>query len=205
MKKRTLAISKAEDQKNNIIIMDDGLQDISVDKDLNIICFNSSDLIGNGFLLPAGPLRERLNSINNCRIAVINGKRNIAFEKKLKSISKNIEIYQSKYVIKDLRKFRGKKILAFAGIGNPEGFFSLLKDSGLNVKKEISFPDHYNYTKKEIENLILRAKNEGLTLVTTEKDFFRIKKSGFRKINYVSIDIKIINFKSFEKELLKNL
>ena len=119
--------------------MDDGLQDISVDKDLNIICFNSSDLIGNGFLLPAGPLRERLNSINNCRIAVINGKRNIAFEKKLKSISKNIEIYQSKYVIKDLRKFRGKKILAFAGIGNPEGFFSLLKDSGLNVKKEISF------------------------------------------------------------------
>ncbi len=204
-KKRTLAISKAEGQKNNIIIMDDGLQDNSVDKDLNIICFNSSDLIGNGFLLPAGPLRERLNSINNCQIAVINGKRNIAFEKKLKSISNNIEIYQSKYVIKDLRKFRGKKILAFAGIGNPESFFSLLKDSGLNVKKEISFPDHYNYTKKEMENLIVKAKNEGLTLVTTEKDFFRIKRSGFRKINYVSIDLKIINFKSFEKGLLKNL
>ena len=80
--------------------MDDGLQDASIIKDLNIVCFNSSDLIGNGFLLPAGPLREQLGKINDCRIAVINGKRNLAFEKKLKSVSNNIEIYQSKYEIK---------------------------------------------------------------------------------------------------------
>lgn len=204
-KKRTLSISKAESQKNNVVIMDDGLQDVSVIKDLNIVCFNSSDLIGNGFVLPAGPLREKLNSINNCQIAVINGKRNIAFEKKLKSISNNIEIYQSKYIIKNLKKFKTKKILAFAGIGSPENFFRLLKDNGLKVKREISFPDHYNYTKKEIENLILKAKEEGLTVLTTEKDFFRIKRSGIRNLNYVSVDLKIINDKSFVKELLKNL
>ena len=204
-KDRTLSISKAESQKNNVVIMDDGLQDVSVIKDLNIVCFNSSDLIGNGFVLPAGPLREKLNSINNCQIAVINGKRNIAFEKKLKSISNNIEIYQSKYIIKNLKKFKTKKILAFAGIGSPENFFRLLKDNGLKVKREISFPDHYNYTKKEIENLILKAKEEGLTVLTTEKDFFRIKRSGIRNLNYVSVDLKIINDKSFVKELLKNL
>ena len=81
----------------------------------------------------------------------------------------------------------------------------MLKDSGLKIKKEISFPDHYNYTKKEIENLMFIAKNEGLTLVTTEKDFFRIKQSGFKKINYVSVDLKILNNKDFEKVLLKNL
>ena len=204
-RKRTLSISKAETKKNNIIIMDDGLQDVSVIKDLNIICFNSFDLVGNGFLLPAGPLREQLHNIKNYQIAIINGKRNIAFEKKLKSISNNIEIYQSKYVIKDLKRFRGKKILAFAGIGNPENFFDLLRDNGLKVKKEISFPDHYNYTKKEIENLISKAKDEALTLLTTEKDFFRIKKSGIKNINYVSVELKISNNKSFEKELLKNL
>ena len=204
-KKRTLSISKAESKKNNVIIMDDGLQDVSVIKDLNIICFNSSDLIGNGFVLPAGPLREKLKNVNNCQIAVINGKRNIAFEKKLKSISNNIEIYQSKYVIKNPKKFRGKKILAFAGIGNPRNFFNLLKDSGFKVKQEISFPDHYNYSKEEIENLISKAKEEGLTLLTTEKDFFRIKRSDFKKINYVSVDLKILNNKSFEKVLLKNL
>ena len=204
-KKRTLSISKAESKKNNVIIMDDGLQDVSVIKDLNIICFNSSDLIGNGFVLPAGPLREKLKNVNNCQIAVINGKRNIAFEKKLKSISNNIEIYQSKYVIKNSKKFRGKKILAFAGIGNPRNFFNLLKDNGFKVKQEISFPDHYNYSKEEIENLISKAKEEGLTLLTTEKDFFRIKRSDFKKINYVSVDLKILNNKSFEKILFKNL
>ena len=204
-KKRTLSISKAESKKNNVIIMDDGLQDVSVIKDLNIICFNSSDLIGNGFVLPAGPLREKLKNVNNCQIAVINGKRNIAFEKKLKSISNNIEIYQSKYIIKNSKKFRGKKILAFAGIGNPRNFFNLLKDNGFKVKQEISFPDHYNYSKEEIENLISKAKEEGLTLLTTEKDFFRIKRSDFKKINYVSVDLKILNNKSFEKILFKNL
>ncbi len=204
-KKRTLAISKAEAKKNNIIIMDDGLQDLSVIKDLNIICFNSSDLIGNGLLLPAGPLRERLYNIKNYQIAIINGRRNIAFEKKLKFFSNNIEIYQSKYVIKDLKRFKGKKILAFAGIGNPVNFFNLLRDNGLKVKKEISFPDHYNYTKKEIDNLVSKAKDKGLTLLTTEKDFFRIKRFGIKKINYVSVELKISNNKKFEKELLNNL
>ena len=204
-KKRILSISKAEAKKNNVIIMDDGLQDISVIKDLNIICFNSFDLVGNGFLLPAGPLREQLHNIKNYQIAIINGKRNIAFEKKLKSISNNIEIYQSKYVIKNLKRLRGKKILAFAGIGNPENFFDLLRHNNLKVKKEISFPDHYNYTKREIENLISKAKDEALTLLTTEKDFFRIKKSGIKSINYVSVELKISNNKSFEEELLKYL
>ena len=99
------------------------MQDVSVNKDLNIICFNSSDLIGNGFLLPAGPLREQLKKVNTCRIAIINGKRNIAFEKKLKSMSDSIKIFQSEYEIKNLKKLRGKKILAFAGIGNPNNFF----------------------------------------------------------------------------------
>ena len=203
--KRMLSISKAITKNNNVIIMDDGLQDVSIFKDLNIICFNSSDLVGNGFLLPAGPLRERLKRVSDCQIAVINGKRNIAFEKKLKSISSSIEIYQSKYELNNLKKFRGKKILAFAGIGNPKNFFRLLKENGLKISKEISFPDHYYYKKNEIENLILQAKEKGLKLITTEKDYFRIKQLGFKKINYISINLKIINYKDFEKELLRNL
>ena len=76
-------------------------------KDVNIICFNSSDLIGNGFLIPAGPLRERLRKLKFCQIIVINGKRNFIFEKQLQMISKNIKIYQSIYKIK---KFKTLKI-----------------------------------------------------------------------------------------------
>ena len=204
-RKRLVSISKAIIKKNNVIIMDDGMQDVSVNKDLSIMCFNSTDLIGNGFLLPAGPLREQLKKVNSCRIAVINGKRNILFEKKLKSISDSIEIFQSKYEIKNLKRLRGKKILAFAGIGNPKNFFKLLRENGLKIKQEISFPDHYNYKKNEVENLMLLAKEKNLKLITTEKDYFRIKQLGFKKIDYVSVNLKIINFKNFEKELLRNL
>ncbi len=185
--------------------MDDGFQDCSIKKDLNILCFNSLDKIGNGFLLPAGPLRDQLNKVNTCQIAIINGKKNISFEKELKLISNNIRIYQSKYIIKNIKKFKGKKIFAFAGIGNPDSFFNLLKESGLNIKDRVSFPDHYNYTKNEILDLILRAKKEKLKLITTEKDFYRIKKFGLKKVDYVSIELRIKNYNSFIKEVLKNI
>ncbi len=87
-KNRAKAIQKAEQNKNNIIVMDDGLQDVSIKKDLNIVCFNSTDLAGNGFLLPAGPLRESLKNLNRYQIVVINGKKNVKFEKKIKKIVK---------------------------------------------------------------------------------------------------------------------
>ena len=74
-KDRFTSISKAELNMNDVIIMDDGLQDISIKKDLKIVCFNSMDLVGNGFLLPAGPLRERLKQLDSCHLVVINGKK----------------------------------------------------------------------------------------------------------------------------------
>ena len=202
---RLTSILNAEKKNNKVIVMDDGLQDISIKKDVNIICFNSSDLIGNGFLIPAGPLRERLRKLKFCQIIVINGKRNFTFEKQLQMISKNIKIYQSIYKIKKIQNLKNKKILAFAGIGNPENFFSLLKSHGLSIKEKISFPDHYNYSKDEIQNIIWKAKKKNLRIITTEKDYFRIKRFGLKKIEHISIEIKIIKNKSFEKDILNNL
>ena len=204
-KNRNLSILKAQQKNNNVIIMDDGLQDLSIQKDLNIVCFNSMDLVGNGFLLPAGPLRDRLNKLKSCQIVVINGIRNINFEKKLKLINNNIKIYQSKYEIKNVKKYKGKKMLAFAGIGNPENFFALLKRHGFKVKEQISFPDHYQYSKKEIKDIVWRAKEKSLKIITTEKDYFRIKHLGFKKVEHIAVDLKIINYQSFEKEVLKVL
>ncbi len=204
-KKRSTSILKAIQKRSSIAIMDDGLQDLSIKKDINIVCFNSTDCAGNEFLMPAGPLRERLKKLKDCHIVVINGKKNIAFEKKLKKISSNIKIYQSVYKIKNIHRYKDKRVLAFAGIGNPEGFFNLLKINRFLIKDKISFPDHYNYSREEIENIILRAKKKGLKLLTTEKDYFRIRKFGFKKIDYISIDLKIIKHKNFEQEVLKNL
>ncbi len=204
-KKRISSILSAQQKNNNVIIMDDGLQDLSIQKDLNIVCFNSMDLVGNGLLLPAGPLRDQLNKLRICQIVVINGIRNINFEKKLRLINNDIKIYQSKYEIKNAKKYKGEKILAFAGIGNPENFFALLKSHGFKVNDKISFPDHYQYTKSEIKDIIIRANEKKLKIITTEKDYFRIKHLGFKKIERIVVGLKIVNYQSFEKEVLKVL
>ena len=204
-KNRVNSILNAEQNGNNVIIMDDGFQDRNIQKNLNIICFNSMELIGNGFLLPSGPLREPFKSIRKAQIIIINGKRNIAFEKKIKFQSKDIKLFYSKYKLKKIDRFRNKKILAFAGIGNPESFFNLLKKSKINVKDQISFPDHYSYTKNDIKYLISESKRRNLKLLTTEKDNFRLKKLGYKNIDYITVDLEILKYKNFEREILKYL
>ena len=125
-KNRVDAIKKAEKLGFNIAILDDGFQDRKINKDFNIICFNQNQLIGNGLVLPAGPLRESLNSLKNAHLVLINGEKDELFEKKILNINKNLHIVYSNYSHKNLNKFRNKKLLAFAGIGNPKNFFKLL-------------------------------------------------------------------------------
>jgi len=78
-----------------------------------------------------------------------------------------------------------KKVTAFAGIGNPENFFNLLKDNEIDLVKKIKFPDHHKYSEKELRNLINETKENNTILVTTEKDYFRISKNFKKNINYL--------------------
>ena len=204
-KDRSKSIIRAERNKHNVVIMDDGLQDRSIKKNLSIVCFNSKEALGNNLLLPAGPLRESLKNKEEYLIILINGKRNYNLEKVIKAKIKNIKIFYSQYIPKNIYKFKNKKLFAFAGIGNPSSFFQLLKDNNLNLKKQISFPDHYNYSKNEIRRLINDAKKNKLTLVTTEKDFYRLKALKLPKINYISVDLIIKNKYLFDNEILKRL
>ncbi len=204
-KKRVRAILLAEKKKYNVVIMDDGLQDKSIKKDISIICFNSKEALGNNFLLPAGPLREPLRNKEEHLIILINGNKNKKLEKIIKSKLNNFQIFYSKYIPKNINKFKNKKLFAFAGIGNPESFFKLLKDNNLKLKKKVAFPDHYNYSKEEISELIDYAKKNNLTLVTTEKDYYRLKTLNLYKINYISVDLKIINESKFKNEIIKRL
>ena len=190
-KNRTIAIRSAEKKDFNIVILDDGFQDHKIKKDLSIICFNSKQLIGNGLLLPVGPLRESLSSIKRSKIIIINGKKNKEFEDNIFKISKNIQIYYSEYLLKDISKFKDKNIFAFAGIGNPSNFFDLLTKYNLNVCKTRSFPDHYKFKKKEVDDMVKEADEKDLQLVTTEKDFYRIKDFGYNKIEYLEINLVI--------------
>ena len=118
---RTGAIQEAQNKNFDTAILDDGFQDYKIKKDLSIICFNSN-FEGNDFVIPAGPLRENLNSIKNAQIIVINGYRNFKFEKKILEINNNIDIYYSEYKAINYAKFSQKELLVITGIGNPENF-----------------------------------------------------------------------------------
>jgi len=80
--KRSRAINKAEKKQHDVAILDDGFQDCSIKKNLNILCFNSNQLIGNGMTLPSGPLRENMNALKKTQIVLINGNKDNEFEKK---------------------------------------------------------------------------------------------------------------------------
>jgi len=199
-KKRSIAIKNAEQAGHNFAILDDGFQDPTISKDLSILCFNSKQLIGNGMTLPSGPLRESFKSVRSSQIVVINGEKNERFENELKKISSETKILYSNYIVENLDQFKDKNFIAFAGIGNPENFFDLLSENKINIKKKISFPDHYTYNRSDIDEMSNEATKENLELITTEKDYFRIKDMGYNNIKFVKLELKIE-----KKEQLINL
>ena len=200
---RSAAIKEAEENNYDAVILDDGFQDYSIKKDLNILCFNSNQLIGNGLLFPSGPLREGMSSIRDAKIIIINGKTNKEFEKKIFEISNNTNIFYSKYLPLNTSQFKGKKILAIAGIGNPDNFFETLKENHLDIQKTISFPDHYEFKKEELEKIIEEARQNNWEIVTTEKDYYRINILGFKNIKYLEIELKILDKEKLISQILR--
>ncbi len=156
-------------------------------------------MIGNGQVIPSGPLRESLSAIQRADCIIINGDKNSDFEEKISKFKKNkkLHIFYSKYKIKNIEKFKNKKITAFAGIGNPNNFFDLLKLNNLNVNKTYSFPDHYNYSTKDFEIL---NKEQSNILLTTEKDYYRINNDQRKICDFIEVDLEIEN-----QELFKNI
>ena len=148
-KKRINAIKEAIQNDANIAILDDGFQDFSINKNLSIICFNEKKWIGNGLVIPSGPLRENLSALKRASCVVINGKKNTNIENKIFSKNKEAKIFYTQYKPQNINDFKNNKIIAFAGIGNPENFFDLLKGNKLNIVETIKFPDHHQYSEKE--------------------------------------------------------
>ena len=190
-KNRIIGLSEAEKTEFDTAILDDGFQDVSFTKDISIICFNQNQLIGNGLVLPAGPLRERLSSLKKADIVIINGEKDKIFEDKILKINNNLKIFYSFYKPINIDEFKNKRLLAIAGIGNPENFFDLLKKNNLNIEKKLIFPDHYNFSKKEIKKIIEQSKKDKLKIIMTEKDFYKIKNYSLNDIKYLKVEVKI--------------
>ena len=202
--RRLNAILKAEDEGYEVAILDDGLQDYSIDYDIRFVCFNNINWKGNGMTIPAGPLREDFINIKKYENIFLNGNlENLNdLKKEILDINPNISIHIGKYEVLNLEEFNKKdNFLVFSGIGNHNTFIEMLKNYGLNIIKDVEFPDHHSYTNKEIDKIIENAVTLNCKVITTEKDYFRLESKNKNKINYIKSNLKIID----EDKLLKTI
>lgn len=185
-KNRYLAALKAEKNGADFIIMDDGFQNPSLYKDLSLIVIDGGFGFGNGFCIPAGPLREFLPQglARASALAIIGEDRfNLARRYPRKQV-----FYGRMEPVSppDSRK----NVVAFAGIGRPEKFYQSLKKLGFNLLLTYDFPDHHFYEEKELQQLITTAQSLNAELYTTAKDFVKIP-AALQK-NFKVLEIKIV-------------
>ena len=204
---RHKALKEAIKQKNELVIFDDGLQDNKIDYDLKFVCFNSKKWIGNGFLIPSGPLREKISSLKKYDVVFLNGNSsNIEdIKKEIYQINPNIEIFETLYKPINLEKIDlSKKYIVFSGIGNSNSFKETLIENNINVIKEIIFPDHYRYKKNDIKKIKLDAKKVGANIITTEKDYVKLTEEDKKEIKYLEISLELKREKKLI-EFIKNI
>jgi tetraacyldisaccharide 4'-kinase len=204
--KRTDAIYQAEKEGYQVAILDDGLQDRSINYDLNFVCFNNINWIGNGLTIPAGPLRENINSLQKYQNVFLNGNlENLENIKKyLHKMNQKVNVFVGKYNPLNLNEFnKNDRYLLFSGIGNHKTFVSMVKNSGLNVIKDIEFPDHYNYTNEDINRILDQATNLNCKIITTEKDYLRFEESKVDKIKCLKSELQIMNEEKLINIILK--
>ena len=197
---REKIIQIAIKKKQKIIIFDDGLQDKKLDFDLKFVCFEAENWIGNGKLIPAGPLREKISSLKKYDAVFLkDSELNNNVQEIIKNYNQNIEVFHTSYQIKNFRNFDlSKKFLVFSGIGNPKNFMNILNKNNFKIIDQIIFSDHYNYKQEDINFIKNRAKKINAEIITTEKDFVKISKFDNENINFLEIELKIEN----EKKLI---
>ena len=197
---REKIIQIAIKKKQKIIIFDDGLQDKKLDFDLKFVCFEAENWIGNGKLIPAGPLREKISSLKKYDAVFLkDSELNKNVQEIIKNYNQNIEVFHTSYQIKNFRNFDlSKKFLVFSGIGNPKNFMNILNKNNFKIIDQIIFSDHYNYKQEDINFIKNRAKKINAEIITTEKDFVKISKFDNKNINLLEIELKIEN----EKKLI---
>ena len=206
--KRKRALDEAIKDGVDVAIFDDGLQDRSLNYDLNFVCFSNLNGVGNGLLIPAGPLREKIKSISKYDAVFLNG--NLENNEDLKDLIKkqkpSIKIFEACYTPININKLnKTEKYLIFSGIGNPKNFIKTLIKNNFNIVKEIIFPDHYHYTKQDIEKIKHTAKSIGAKILTTEKDYIKLSPEQSNGIDLLKIELNIKNENEFINFLKSNI
>ena len=159
------------------IVMDDGFQNPGLHKDRSILVVDGRRGIGNGKVFPAGPLRAPLASqLRLAQALLVVGAGPAGDDVATAAKAHGLKVFHGRLEpdAQALAALKGHPVLAFAGIGDPEKFFTTLRDAGIEVRAAVPFPDHHRYRRSEARDLIARAEQEGLVPVTTEKDLARL-------------------------------
>ncbi|HEX5508197.1 MAG TPA: tetraacyldisaccharide 4'-kinase [Pseudolabrys sp.] len=160
----------------SVIVMDDGMQNPSLTKDLTIAVVDGRRGIGNAKVFPAGPLRAPLAAqLSGVNALLVLGDMTEASSKVLNAAGR-LPVMHGRLVpdAGAVAALENRKVLAFAGIGDPDKFFATVKAVGIAMPVCKSFSDHHAFTAEEASGLVMQAEHEGLTLLTTEKDHMRM-------------------------------
>lgn len=199
------ALDYLKENQADVFILDDGFQHYQIKRDLDIVVIDSTNPWGEGFLLPAGILRERLTALHRAHIVVLSktdlGQNNIlSIRQKVNEINPKCliveAVHQPLHLVDihiqtsiDLSFIQGKNICVLSAIGAPESFEDLLKTLGATIEESYQFMDHHSFSKKDIENVIQFCKAyEIKTIVTTQKDAVKLEKI----LNELKSDIQFL-------------
>ena len=204
--KRVTALDEAISKGFKVAIFDDGLQDNSIKYDMEIVCFNSLNWIGNGLTLPSGPLRESISNLKFYENVFLNGNEEslVTIKDEIKKINPNMNINSGKYTPLNINEFdKNQSYLAFSGIGNHKTFVEMLKNNKLKIVNDLEYPDHYQYSKKDFDEIIIDAKKYNAHIVTTEKDYLRLENFDRNEILYIKSSLNISDENILTKKLNK--
>ena len=178
---RIEGVALARSQGASVILMDDGFQNPAIAKDASLIVIDGDRGLGNGRVLPAGPLRAPLPpQLDRTDALVVVGVGAAADPVAAAIVARSRPVLSAHLKPDDavVASLSGKRVLAFAGIGDPARFFRTLRAHGVAVVTERAFADHHRFSQGEVDALIAEARRDALTLVTTEKDMARLRTSG---------------------------
>ncbi len=178
-KDRAAGARRLVEEGVDLIVMDDGFQNPSIAKDLSLVVVDATVGVGNGRVVPAGPVRAPLElQLRRADMLLVIGE-GTAAEPLVRAAARSGRATLRGHLRPTrIREWRKQPILAFAGIGRPEKFFTTLAEAHAPVTRAVSFPDHHRYSDAEAAELIAAAEAENLRLVTTEKDLVRLSGRG---------------------------
>ncbi len=202
---RIKSLKNAVSKNYKVAIFDDGLQDKNISYDLSFVCFNKINFIGNGRVIPSGPLREPLVNLQKYKNVFFNGndKDNKNLEEILIQKYSNLNFFDSQYEIINLNKFNlNENYVVFSGIGNHQTFIDMLKKNKFKIIKNFEFGDHYNYNKKDLEKIKKFSSQFKAKILTTEKDYLRMNEQLRLGIEFTKINLNIFQKEKLKKKLI---